>query len=380
MPPCTRVAQYIRMSTDHQRYSTENQEAALIAYALTERLDIVREYVDAGKSGLNVSGREGLSRLLADVQTGTVDFKAVLVYDISRWGRFQDADESAYYEHCCKRAGIRVIYVAENFSNDGSPLAAIIKAVKRAMAAEFSRELSTKVFIGQCRLVKLGFHQGGRAGYGLRRQLVSETGEVKGELKRGDRKGLHADRVVLIRGPTSEIRVIRSVFKWYAVDHLSERVIAERLNEKRVPNAEGKTWSAPNVHWVLTNERYLGNSVYNRRSRKLKAEIVWNSPDDWVRATYTLDPIISRERWDAVQRYFSRRRTHYEAEALLDQLRALYEREGRVTMRLINAAPEMPWARVVWNRFGTLARARELAGLPPHVPARPKKPQIGHRS
>ncbi|MEO6246527.1 MAG: hypothetical protein ABIQ12_13930 [Opitutaceae bacterium] len=27
-------------------------------------------------------------------------------YDVSRWGRFQDADESGYYEYICKRAGI----------------------------------------------------------------------------------------------------------------------------------------------------------------------------------------------------------------------------------------------------------------------------------
>jgi DNA invertase Pin-like site-specific DNA recombinase len=106
----------------------------------------------------------------------------ILVYDISRWGRFQDADESAYYEYICKRAGIRVIYCAEQFENDGSPVSTIVKGVKRAMAGEYSRELSVKVFAGQCRLIEKGFRQGGTAGFGLRRMLIDQHGNEKGIL------------------------------------------------------------------------------------------------------------------------------------------------------------------------------------------------------
>ena len=104
---------------------------------------------------------------------------------MSRWGRFQDADESAYYEFICKEAGIAVHYCAEQFENDGSLSATIIKSMKRAMAGEYSRELSVKVFAGQCRLIGLGFRQGGMAGYGLRRQLIDEQRQPKGELALG---------------------------------------------------------------------------------------------------------------------------------------------------------------------------------------------------
>ena len=113
--------------------------------------------------------------MIDDVQSGNADFDAILVYDVSRWGRFQDADESAYYEYLCKRAGIDVHYCAEQFENDGSPAATIIKSVKRAMAGEYSRELSAKVFKGQCRLIELGFRQGGPAGFGLRRMLIDHS-------------------------------------------------------------------------------------------------------------------------------------------------------------------------------------------------------------
>ena len=143
-----RAAQYVRMSTEHQKYSTENQGEAIQRYASARGIEIVRTYADEGKSGLSLDGRDSLKQLIDDVQSKKADFSTILVYDVSRWGRFQDADESAYYEYICKRAGITVQYCAEQFENDGSPVSTIVKGVKRAMAGEYSRELSVKVFTG----------------------------------------------------------------------------------------------------------------------------------------------------------------------------------------------------------------------------------------
>ena len=114
------VAQYVRMSTEHQKYSTENQADRILEYAARHGMRIVRTYMDSGKSGLNLKGRSGLQTLLHDVKQPNPGFSAVLVYDVSRWGRFPDPDEAAVYEHACKSRGIRVIYCAEPFNNDGS--------------------------------------------------------------------------------------------------------------------------------------------------------------------------------------------------------------------------------------------------------------------
>jgi DNA invertase Pin-like site-specific DNA recombinase len=163
---CTPAAEYVRMSTDHQQYSTANQSQAIREYAERHGFRIEKTYVDSGKSGLNLDHRDALKQLIEDVQNGAATYLTILVYDVSRWGRFQDADESAYYEYLCKRAGITVRYCAEQFENDGSPVSTIVKGVKRAMAGEYSRELSIKVFAGQRRLIELGYRQGGPAGYG----------------------------------------------------------------------------------------------------------------------------------------------------------------------------------------------------------------------
>ena len=138
-----RAAQYVRMSTEHQKYSIENQSAAIRDYATRRGFSIVRTYADDGISGLNFERRDALKRLIKDVQSGAADFDTVLVLDISRWGRFQDPDESAYYEWTCKLAGIAVHYCAEPFENDGSLVSSIIKSLQRAKAAEFSRELGS---------------------------------------------------------------------------------------------------------------------------------------------------------------------------------------------------------------------------------------------
>ena len=91
-------------------------------YAVRRNMEIVIIYSDEGKSGLNIQGRGELARMISDAQIKQADYKCILVYDISRWGRFQDADESAYYEYLCKRAGIAVHYCAEQFEMTARPV------------------------------------------------------------------------------------------------------------------------------------------------------------------------------------------------------------------------------------------------------------------
>src|SRR3546814_7815993 len=108
------------------------QSEIIAQYAARRGFEIVKTYEDSGKSGLRLDGRLSLQQLIADVRGGQTDFKEILVYDVSRWGRFQDADESAYYEFICREAGIAVQYCAEQIENDGSLSATIIKSMKRA--------------------------------------------------------------------------------------------------------------------------------------------------------------------------------------------------------------------------------------------------------
>jgi DNA invertase Pin-like site-specific DNA recombinase len=278
-----RAAEYVRMSTEHQQYSTENQSDKNREYAARRNIQIVRTYADEGKSGLNIDGRLSLQQLIKDVESGNADFQIILVYDVSRWGRFQDADESAYYEYICRRAGIQVTYCAEQFENDGSPVSTIVKGVKRAMAGEYSRELSAKVFAGQCRLIELGYRQGGPAGYGLRRVLIDQAGNIKSELSRGEHKSLQTDRVILMPGTDNDVAIVNQMYHWFIDEGISPGEIAVRLNGMKVLTDIGRPWTRSTVTEVLTNEKYIGNNIYNRISYKLKQHRVINKPDMWIK-------------------------------------------------------------------------------------------------
>lgn len=360
-----RAAQYVRMSTDLQKYSTENQAEAIAAYAARRGIEIVRTYADEGRSGLNIAGRDALRRLIDDVQSGKADYDAILVYDISRWGRFQDADESAYYEFICRERGIHVHYCAEQFDNDGSFQANVIKTVKRMMAGEYSRELSTKVFAGQCRLITMGYRQGGPAGYGLRRHLVNERNEPKTLLAAGEQKSLQTDRVILVPGPDVEIETVRRIYRWFVLEHRSEREIATALNGEGFVTDLGKSWTRSVVRQILSNEKYIGNNVYNRVSFKLKKQRVVNPPDMWIRRTGAFESIVDPGLFEAAQTILAERARRFSDSDLLTMLSDLLSAKGALSGMIIDEVESMPSTAAYRHRFGSLLRAYQLIGYTP---------------
>lgn len=363
--PVGRAAEYVRMSTEHQKYSTENQAEMIQQYAIRRGLTIVRTYADEGKSGLRLDGRDALKQLIADVQDGTADFTTILVYDVSRWGRFQDADESAYYEYICKRAGINVQYCAEQFENDGSPVSTIVKGVKRAMAGEYSRELSVKVFAGQCRLIELGYRQGGPPGYGLRRRLVDQNGDAKGGLVRGEQKSIQTDRVILVPGPPEEQETVRLIYQAFVEQGKPELEIADLLNQRCIRTDLGRPWSRGTVHQILINEKYIGNNVWNRASFKLKRKRVHNSPEMWIRADGAFEPIVDRQLFDGAQVIIRERAHRFSNEEMLEILRGLLEANGFLSGLIIDELDRGPSSSAYSSRFGSLLRAYELVGFTP---------------
>jgi DNA invertase Pin-like site-specific DNA recombinase len=359
------AAAYVRMSTDLQKYSTENQLDAIRRYAEQRGFEIIRIFEDSGRSGLRIEDRDGLQLLMGEVQSGSASFRAILVYDVSRWGRFQDADEAAYYEHLCSRAGIRVHYCGEQFDNDGTIGSVLLKSVKRVMAGEYSRELSVKVFAGQCRLVENGFRQGGPAGYGLRRLLIDESRNPKGELGRGDRKSLQTDRVVLTPGPTEEIKHVHRIYSMFVEEGRSERDIATLLNQRGILSDFGRPWTRASIHQILTNEKYIGNNVFNRVSYKLKQHRVVNRPETWVRAEGAFPSIVDQALFNRAREIIDRRGNHYSDVELLALLQTVLEEEGSLSGLIIDERDNMPSSSLYRTRFGSLLRAYTLIGYLP---------------
>lgn len=363
------AAQYLRMSTELQEYSIDNQTDAIARYAQQHRFAIVRTYQDAGKSGLTINERSGLKQLLKDVLTGEAEYRAVLVYDVSRWGRFQDSDEAAYYEFLCKNAGIPVHYAAEPFGSGQGAVNLVLKALKRTMAAEFSRELGERVFAGKKRLAAMGFHQAGMAGYGLRRVMVSADGRRKQILKPGEHKSLTTDRVLLTLGTRAEVKWIRWIYS-QAIKGQQATEIQEELNRRHVQWKDGKPWTVYAVREILTNPKYAGVNVWARTSSRLHTKATPNPPESWTIKRGAYPSVVDEATFDGAQRAL-RSRTFYKSNAaVLRQLRRLLKKHSHISESMIDSSRTVPAVSTLRRRFGSMEKVYQLIGFcPPSIHA-----------
>jgi DNA invertase Pin-like site-specific DNA recombinase len=363
--PLVAVAQYLRMSTEHQQYSLDFQSSAMKSYAEKNNFTIVQTYTDAGKSGLVLKHRDGLAQILQDVVAGGQPYKAILVYDVSRWGRFQDVDEAAHYEFLCRRAGIPVHYCAETFPNDGSMPSTIMKSLKRVMAAEFSRELSEKITLAMSRMVRDGLWPGSMPGYGLRRLLVSNDRTPRCQMRFGEQKNLRTDRTIIVPGPPEEVAIVKEIFRLYAQERKSFLHIAGRLNALGIPrvcNDCNVRWTYQAVRQIILNEKYTGSVIWGRYTQKLRSHYRPVPKDKWIVVPNAFTPIVDRGTFEAAYAIWSCKTRRLSNEGFLERLRSLLKKKGRLNARIINESPLTPSCTAYEGRFGSLDKVYELIG------------------
>lgn len=369
MPPAEDAilaAQYLRMSTEHQKYSIERQAQQIDAYANARGYDVVATFRDEGKSGLSLKGRPALRDLIKRVVSGKAAFSRILVLDVSRWGRFQNPDEAAHLEFICREAGIPVEYVAEPFNDWTGAAASIVKSIKRIMAAEYSRELSFRVKAAQVMHAQQGFKQGGRATFGVRRRVIAFDGSPRQKLETGERKSLSSDRVRLIRGPARERLIVQRIFNEFAVQGFTITKIARRLNEQ---DGDGTVWTRRRVAAILDSPHAQGVYRYNVHSSRLGAMRRRNPESEWIESNFAPPLLPGEVHAIAFTKRQARRQRRWTDEAIVEGLKALVERDGKVTSAAIKASGELPSLHTCIKRFGSLAAAYEIAGYTP--PAKP---------
>lgn len=356
-----KAAQYLRMSTDFQRYSLTNQAEAIARYAAAENYEVVATYEDAGKSGVTTKNRDGLKALLRDVLAG-VPYSTILVLDVSRWGRYQDPDQAAHYEFICREAGVRVVYCAEPFDDDGGPTSSIVKNLKRVMAAEYSRQLADRCRQGIRRRRLAGGKGGGVAPYGFRRQVFELDGSPGPILKAGERRMRPDQTVRLVHGSKEESAVLRRIFWLFVKDARGVTEIARILNSAGVAYRDGGSWNEGRIKAVLRNEIALGVHVFNKNPTAFGTPLPKPPQDEWLR-TKVLRPVVSAELFQRAQRKFADLNGQmFTDEEMLVKLRRLWAKEGYLSRRLVDNHPDVQWTGAYIRRFGSMQAAYDKIG------------------
>lgn len=363
-----RAAEYLRMSSDNQRYSTENQRNAIAEYACRHGYEIVASYIDAGKSGLSLRGRDALKNLLSDALAVKRKFDAILVLDVSRWGRFQNPDQAAHYEFLCRQAGVRVVYCGEPFGEDVTPITTIIKHLKRVMAGEYSRELSEKMSRAKRQQAQLGYRQGGTLIYGFRRLLVDAERVPRQILQRGERKALTSDKVIVIPGPPEELEVIRRIFRMHVRQKLSIAEIARRFANEGIKGYGEGPLKKNTIRHILSSELCIGQMTYNLTTQTLQGRPLKNPEQTWSRFR-AFDPIVPLPLFRRAQERLQSANRHWDRRGIIKSLKDLLKREGYLSHALVSRSKEAPAPETILSHFGSLKGAYDAIGYtPPPTP------------
>ncbi len=356
-PKLRAVAYYRHSAMLGQENSVEIQQDNVRAFAAKHDLEIIQEFADRGKSGLNAEGRPAFTEMMEWVRTRD-DFCLILVLDVSRWGRFQDTDLSAHYESLCTQHGKQVIYTHIGFTRDEDRLInQLRKSIDRYQSAETSRMLSKKVFEGAEKVAHQGYRPGGPPPYGTHRLMLNEQKQPDRVLQPGQRKAIQNGRVVLVPGDPAHVEVVQEIFLLFVERGFDERQVAGHLNAKKVPSPGGVRWSETSVRHILTNQQYAGAVVYNRTTQRLKTKRRTNPPEEWIITPDSYDPVVARELFDAAQRIFDGRKRRYSREHMVERLRALYQKYNVITSRLVRFDQECPGPAAFATAFGGLTGA-----------------------
>lgn len=334
------VAYYRHSAQDRQENSVEIQQDQVRAFAAEHGIEIIKEFADRGKSGLSVEGRDSFNEMIHEyVEAGKDDFEYVLVLDVSRWGRFQETDMSAYYTGLCLQHGKQVVFTTIGFPKENDLLHGLHLSIERYRAASYSRELSGKVWKGCAKIASSGYWAGGSAPYAMCRLLLDEKRQPVQVLARGEHKAIHNQRVTLAPGDSAEVNTVREVFSAFVQENQSPRAIAAQLNSVGRPAPGGGSWSAGAVGALLRNEVYAGTMVWNKTSQRMKSPSRANPTSEWVRSGGAFDAVLPQKLFDEAQLIMRQRaeavERKYSAAGMLDDLRGLFARYGTVSRQLV---------------------------------------------
>lgn len=297
---------FYRRSTDKQELSIEDQRRECRAFAASRGWQIIREFEPAKGygSGLTIDRDPAFQEMVRLAECGNHGVQHLVVYDVSRFGRLQQEDKIYWERRIKKQGGIDIVYVKDEFKNDGSIGDTLLKVVKHSEAHQYSLKLSEVTLRGAKSHAALGHSAGGAAPFGYSRLEIDPAGNrVRVMNRKNDWKSNKLHRVIWTPSVT-EAPIVRWIFETYEKG-TGLNLIVNQLNDQKQPAPRGPYWSKTMVHYLIKNRVYIGERIYNRRSYKAyrrgeKASLS-NPKEAWVVKVDAHEPIIDRDLFERVQ-------------------------------------------------------------------------------
>ena len=301
-----KVAGYIRLSKEDkikdESNSVANQKAIINSYIKkNEDLELVDFYIDDGYSGTTFD-RPGFKRMIRDITENKVN--TIIVKDLSRFGR-NHIESDNYLENILPGYNVRFTSIIDEIDSLKNPksVSSIAVPLKNLMNDQYARDISEKV------RSTLKIKQ-------LNGEFIGVTAPY-GYLK--NPKDKHK---FIIDKEASYI--VKKIFNMILLGK-SKKEIAEHLNSKNVltpslyklskekTNSEelilSKKWNAEIVNRILRNETYTGTLIQNIKTKPnyKTSKLIDVNKDEWIITENHHEPIISKEKFDEVQKLLDRK-------------------------------------------------------------------------
>lgn len=341
------VAWLGRTSTDDQQDPVGSllRQLRVAQAKLPEECVIVAHYydVESGRKDLELRGRGsvherfnipiprdgGVQDLLTEATAPTRRFEAVLCEQIDRVARL------TYYgtkvEHELRNAGVALWAADERIDTRPGPIIdptnILTRRVKQGVAEWYALDMLKRAWDGFETHTEQGYNVG-KPCYGYRAQQISldthaSTTSSDGGSAPAPRGGGHRGKnrtgprtkTKLVPDPV-EAAVVAMVYQWRLDERLGYRAIAERLNLDPASNPPPTPvdparrvgrWTISNVRELLTQPKYTGYMVWNRRASRTRHGKA-NPVQDWVWSSQpTHEAIIDLDTFIAAQQVVRRR-------------------------------------------------------------------------
>ncbi len=266
------AALYARVSSDRQDVdlSISAQLKTLREFADRNGYRVAREYIDEVQSGRSAD-RPSFQQMVADARLQK-PFKAILVWKFSRFAR--NRKDAIVFKSMLKRYGVTVISINEPSTD--TPTGRLMEGIIESLDEFFSANLAQDTLRGMRESASRGAFLGSRAPFGYTRVKV----------KVGER-----ERPTLVP-EESTAPIVAEIFQG-ALRGNGLKDICRELNNRGITN-RGKRWTNTTMHYLLTNEAYLGVSIWGRTTKGDHAI-------DPIRVEEAWDPLVSKDVFDQVQ-------------------------------------------------------------------------------